>query len=217
MRLTQHLKRYLITGLLIILPTVLTTVFIVRLFGFVDSLLKPYIYTYLGYAAPGLGFLIIFLLIFFTGMFTSNFLGRKLVSIWESALKKIPFIKNVFTLIREISHTVLGQDKDLFSEVVLFEYPRKGLYSIGFITHKTKGNALSNYLGREVVNIFLPTTPNPTSGLIIIVPAEEVISLKISVEDAMKFVMSAGALIPEEMARVASLQPAVAADASGKP
>ncbi len=189
-------KRYMITGLLIILPTFLTVVIIYRFFVFVDSLLNPYLEQYLAYNIPGIGFLVVLTGIFLVGMITSNFLGRKLVATWEAILKKIPFINNVFSLIREISHTVLGQDRRLFSKVVLFEYPRKGLYSVGFVTHSETGNLLNDHINNEVVNIFLPTTPNPTSGLIIIVPAAELIYLDISIEDAMKFVMSAGALLP---------------------
>ncbi len=192
--IVSHIKRNLITGLLIIFPTYLTISIILNLFHYVDNILQPLLKEFSGYTITGLGFFILVSVVYFTGMITSNLIGRQIVHLWESAIKKIPLVNRLFTIIREISHSVLGNEKMLFSQVVMFEYPYKGLYSVGFVTKEAEDNPLGKYVDCPVVNIFLPTTPNPTSGLIIVVPKDKIIVLDMSIEEAMKFIMSAGSL-----------------------
>jgi len=185
----KKLRNRFIAGLVILTPVVVTVYVFIILFLKVDSLLAPLIYRFVGWEIPGMGFLAILLLIFLTVLIARNYLGRKLIGIGEKIMTKIPLINRIYVALQQISQTFLAQKRAIFKEAVLIEYPRKGLYAIGFVTsHMEEG---------KMLGIFVPTTPNPTSGFLLFLPREEVIPLQMKVEDALKLVISGGAVAPE--------------------
>lgn len=185
------LRRYFFTGFLLILPTTLTVYFVLYIFFHVDNILYKYI------RIPGIGFIIIVVFITLLGLLATNIIGRKLISLWHALLTRTPLINKVYTTVHQISDAFLGGNKGIFRLVVLVEYPRKGLYSLGFISSEAEGE-IQKKTKETVVAVFIPTTPNPTSGLLIFVPKEDLIYLEMSVEDGMKAVISGGIFHPKE-------------------
>ena len=150
-----------------------------------------------GIDIPGSGILLIIIVIFFTGVLVTNFIGKKLLEIWEHILNKIPGFRNIYNAIKQISDTVLTSSSDSFKKVLLVEYPRKGLWTIAFQTGNYHGEA-EEIIGQKIINLYVPTTPNPTSGFFIMLPKEDVSELNMSVDDALKLVISGGIVIPKE-------------------
>ncbi len=185
----RRLRNRFIAGLVILTPVVVTAYVFIVLFLKVDSLLGPFIYRLVGWEIPGMGFLAILFLIFLTGLVARNYLGGKLIGFGEKILAKIPLINRIYVALQQISQAFLAQKRAIFKEAVLIEYPRKGLYAIGFVTSEMDDG--------QMLGIFLPTTPNPTSGFLLFLPREEAIHLQMTVEDALKLVMSGGAVAPE--------------------
>jgi len=185
----KRLRNRFIAGLVILTPVVITAYVFILLFLKVDSLLGPLIYRFVGWEIPGMGFLAILLLIFFTGLIARNYLGRKFIGFGEKILTKIPLISRIYIALQQISQTFLAQKRAIFKEAVLIEYPRKGLYAIGFVTSQMEDG--------KMLGIFLPTTPNPTSGFLLFLPKEEAVPLQMKVEDALKLVISGGAVAPQ--------------------
>jgi uncharacterized membrane protein len=169
--------------------------------GFVDQtlLLLPYEYrpeVVLGFRIPGLGLVLTVTVLILTGMLAANLFGRKLVAVWESLLHRIPLVRSVYSAAKTFAEVVLTDNKQSFKEVMLIEYPRKGLYSLCFQTSTNLGEIQSR-TGEEVICVFVPTTPNPTSGVMILVPRKDVIVLDMQVEEAVKMVVSLGVVVPE--------------------
>jgi len=187
------LKRYFITGLLVLIPATLTIFIIFETFNRFDKLIP---YKMLGIPRiPGLGILTLVFAVLFTGMIARNYIGRKLLSSGDKIVAKIPVISRIYEAIKQISHAIFAEKNELFKKVVLIEYPRKGIYSIGFYTKNTSG-IVQEMIQEDVASIFLPTTPNPTSGFLLFVPKREIIELDISIELAMKLIISGGAIEP---------------------
>jgi uncharacterized membrane protein len=192
----EVLGTYYALGLLIVIPTtvcywVLSTVFIK-----VDNILGQ-IFRRLDINIPGLGFVTINLLILALGVVGGNVLGRQLIHLWEALLRRIPLVNKIYTATHQISQAFLGkQEKKIFSRVALVEFPRLGTYSVGFVTSTAVGE-VQEKTAQKVCSVFIPTTPNPTSGFLILEPEDRVVNLEMSVEDAIKFVISAGSLTPE--------------------
>jgi len=198
------LRAYFLTGVLVTAP-ISITVYLAWLFiTFVDEKVTPIIpvkyhpETYLPFSIPGLGLLIVFILLTTIGMLTAGFLGRFLIKIWEGILAKLPVIRSVYGAVKQILETVLAQQSQAFREAVLVEYPRRGIWAIAFITGRTEGE-VQNLTEEECINIFLPTTPNPTSGFLLFVPKKELVPLSMSVEEAVKMVISGGIVTPPDL------------------
>lgn len=191
----KKFRRYFFAGFLLVLPTALTVYFLWYIFYHIDNLLYKYISKYFHIHIPGVGFLIIIISITLLGLLATNILGKKLISLWHTLLTKTPLVNKVYTTIHQISDAFLGGNKSIFRSVVLVEYPRKGLYSIGFISNEAEGEIQAK-TRETVIAVFLPTTPNPTSGMLIFVPREDLIYLDMSVEDGMKAVISGGIYHP---------------------
>jgi len=200
----KKIKSNFLTGLLVLTPLVLTIYIIWKLFFAIDSLLQGFISKHiiskLGFnitdqPLTGLGFISIILLILLTGFFARNYVGKKILSIGDNIVSKIPIINRIYIAIQQISQAFLSEKSEVFEKAVLIEYPRKGIYSIGFFTQDTKGE-VQDRLEKDVVSVFIPTTPNPTSGFLLFVPKKDTITLNMAVEDAMKLVISAGAIVP---------------------
>ncbi|GMR05106.1 MAG: DUF502 domain-containing protein [Thermodesulfobacteriota bacterium] len=195
------LKRYFITGLLVVVPlyvTLYVLALIVRAMdnalNFLPALLRPQ--SYMPFYIPGIGIIFTLLGILVVGLLTQNFLGKKLVKYGEMILAKIPFLRIVYNASKQFLETFFTKEHEGFSQVVIFEYPRKGIFTMGFVTGKTRGE-LKVKTDRNTTSIFLPTTPNPTSGFFIMVPDEDVIPMDMSVEDAFKVIMTGGIIEPE--------------------
>lgn len=196
------LKRYLIAGLLVWLPlgvTIAVIKFLVDLFDR-SLLLLPMQYrpeVLLGMDIPGLGILLSFLLILITGILAANLLGSKLVKIWEALLSRIPLVRSIYKAVKQIAEAVFGSGEQTFQNVFLIEYPRKGLWTLAFQTGKNISEPQSKTGITDVVNLFVPTTPNPTSGFFIMADRLEIIKLDMEVDDALKMVISGGVVAPE--------------------
>ena len=147
---------------------------------------------------PGFGLLIGFTIITLIGAIAAGFIGRWIILLGERLLNRMPVVRSIYGASKQILETVLASQSDAFRDVVLVEYPRKGLWVVGFVTGKTKGE-INSKLSQETVNVFIPTTPNPTSGFLLFCPKDELFYLKMSVEDAVKLVVSAGIVTPKNL------------------
>jgi len=198
----KRIRRIIVAGLLVWLPLGVT-IFIIRLlldllgqtYKIIPEFLRPE--SILGFSIPGFEILLALVIIFATGLIAANFIGKSLVDWWESLLDKIPLVRNIYSPLKKFSELILSDQTQSFSKVLLIEYPRKGLYSLCFQTSKNLGE-IEKKSGRDVVCVFVPTTPNPTSGLILMVPQEDVIELDMSVEDGLKMIISLGVVVPGE-------------------
>ncbi len=195
-------KKYFFAGLLVWLPIWATFVVVRLLVEVLDGTLSllPRAYrpeNILGFYIPGLGLIIAITIIVITGMFATNFLGKRLVSLWESLLAHIPFVRSIYNSVKQVVHTVLTSSNDSFRQVLLIEYPRSGLWSIAFQTSETS-SIITEITQQKMLTVFVPTTPNPTSGFIIMVPEQDAIKLNMSVDAALKMVISLGVVQPSK-------------------
>jgi len=194
------LRKYLIAGLLVWLPLAATVVIIKLLIDLLNKtiLLFPPEWqpeTLFGISIPGFGILIGVLILILTGVFAANLFGRKLVGFWEAILGRIPLVRTIYSSVKQVLETLFSSNNESFRRVVLIEYPRKDIWSLGFQTNEAL-SAAREASGKELVSVFVPTTPNPTSGFIIMLPAEDITQLDISVEDGFKFIISMGVIVP---------------------
>lgn len=198
----KTLRKLIIAGLLVWLPLA-ATIIIVKLFiDLMDKtiLFLPYEFrpeNLLGFSIPGFGVIVAITILLFTGVFAANFFGRQLVGFWENILGRIPLVRSIYTSVKQVSTTLLTSDNNSFRQVVLVEYPRKGIWSMGFLTNKGLP-AASHISGETLQSVFVPTTPNPTSGFIVMLPEQDVKPLNMSVEEGFKFIISMGVVIPED-------------------
>lgn len=201
--LFSRLRMYLLTGILVTAPISITIYLTWVFLKFVDSKvtpLIPYGYNpneYLPFSVPGLGLAIALVFFISVGWFAKNFLGRLIIRFSEYVVHHLPVISTLYKAIKQIFETVMTSQSQAFREAVMFEFPRKGIWAIGFVTGVTKGEA-QRLTEDEVVNVFFPTTPNPTSGFLIFVPRKDLVFLKMSVEEALKMVISGGILTPPD-------------------
>jgi len=194
------MKKYLIAGLLVWMPLGITFLVVRAIVSFLDRtlLLLPQDYQpdiLLGIHIPGLGVVLAVVLVLATGMVVANFLGKRIVAAWESLLARIPLVRSLYAGIKQIMEAVLATDAKSFSKVLLLEYPRKGVWSFAFMTSDDLGE-VQDKTDAKVISVFIPTTPNPTSGFVLMVPAEDVTELEMSVEDGLKMIISMGVVVP---------------------
>ena len=197
------LRGYFIAGILVTAP-ISITVYLAWLFiTYVDSKVTPLIpakfnpETYLPYSLPGLGLVIVVVGLVLIGAFTAGFLGRFFQRMGDRFMDNVPVLRGVYKALKQILETVLAQQSNAFREAVLVEYPRRGMWVIAFITGRTQGEVQS-LTEQEVINLFVPTTPNPTSGFLIFVPKEDIVPLSMNVEEALKMVISGGIVTPPD-------------------
>jgi uncharacterized membrane protein len=201
----HYVRRVFITGLLASIPLVVTLALLSWVFTKLDrispALTQALIVLGLplppGYRIPGLGLLVTIILVFLIGLFTTTFVGRRIVDWGECILEKIPLVRTIYGGVKQVVESVASQQTTTFRQVVMVEYPRQGLYSLGFITCASKGE-VQDADERHLINVFIPTTPNPTSGMLIILPQEDIIYLSMTVEEGIKLIMSGGILAPKE-------------------
>ncbi len=187
------LRRYFFTGLLVLLPAVVTVYVLWRVFFALDDILGRFVETCLGRSVPGVGFVALVALILGIGAVASNFLGKRMIQIGERLVARVPLMGWIYRTTKQLFSTFLKERGQSFRKVVLVSYPHKGTYSVAFVTSESP-TSIENSLGKGFVTVFLPTTPNPTSGFLLVVPADEVIPMNLSVEEGLRLVISAGAL-----------------------
>jgi uncharacterized membrane protein len=196
----RRLRANFLTGLVVAAPIGITIWLAVQVISFVDQSVAGfiparYIEVYNQYGLPGSGVVIVVVLLTMIGFLTRNFLGRALLSYGERLVDRMPVVRSIYGALKQIFDAVIQQSSSSFSEVVLVEYPRRGIWAIGFVTSRTKGE-IQNLTEDDVVNIFLPTTPNPTSGFLLFVPRRDIVTLHMTVEEGIKLVISGGLVTP---------------------
>ena len=195
------MKKYLITGLLIWIPLAITIWVLDLIVSTMDQslLLLPPQYqpqVLLGYQIPGLGALLTLVVVFVTGVLASNILGQRLLWFWEYLLGRIPVVKTIYNSVKQVSDTLFAPGGQAFRRALLVQYPREGSWTIAFLTGRPGGD-VANHLRGEYLSVYVPTTPNPTSGFFLMMPRSEVIELDMSVDEALKYVISMGVVTPE--------------------
>ena len=200
------IRRYFISGLLVWIP-IWVTVFVIRfIIGLLDSSFQSLPSKYqpdalIGFHIPGLGFVITIIVIFLTGVFAANFFGSRIVSLWDRFVGRIPLIRSIYAGVKQVMETLFSTDGHSFRKVLLVEYPRKELWSIAFQTGAGCGEVQKHLDGDELVTLFIPTTPNPTSGFLMMAKKKDVVELDMPVEQALKFVISLGVVQPGSMTK----------------
>src|SRR3990172_6834546 len=194
-RVQRRFRELFVVGLAVVLPLLLTYLLLRFLFETLDGLLDPMIHALLGRRVPGLGFLATLATIFLIGALTTNIVGRKVVAMTEGLLLRIPLVKNVYGASKQLFDALTLPGKGAFRQVVMLEYHRLGLYALGFIT-AAQAEGFERLVGERTVNVFIPTAPNPTSGFFLVVPEKSVIPVPISMEEALKLIVSGGLIVP---------------------
>lgn len=200
----KRIKQLFIRGLFSLLPFVATIYIAWFLFNLMDNFLGTRIEALLGRSLPGIGIVASIILIFVAGFVVSNVLGGKLFHLGEKLLRKVPVVSRIYNAVKQIVGAFSLQGKSMFSQVVLVEYPRKGTYAVGFLTGECRGE-IQTRTAAKLMNVFIPTTPNPTSGMLILVPDSDITHLDMSVEEGLKLIISAGAVVPDETAVAAAV------------
>jgi uncharacterized membrane protein len=198
-------KKHLITGLLIWIPLVITIWVLKLVVDVADGvllLLPPEFRTenWLGFHVPGMGVVMTLVIVFLTGLFATNFFGARLVELWHEILHRIPVVNSIYSSVKQISDTVFSPSGQAFRKAVLVQWPREGMWTIAFLTGVPGGDVV-NHLQGEYLSIYVPTTPNPTGGYFVFVRRSEVIELDMSVDEALKYIISMGVAPPGESAK----------------
>jgi len=199
----NRLRAYFMAGVLITAPISITFYLAWLFITFVDSKVTPLIpvkynpETYLPYGLPGLGVVVVVVGLILTGALTAGFVGRFFQRLWDKLMDNVPVLRGIYKALKQILETVTAQQSSAFREAVLVEYPRRGMWVIAFITGKTEGEVQA-ITEEDVINLFVPTTPNPTSGFLIFVPKQDIVKLSMKVEDALKMVVSGGLVTPPD-------------------
>lgn len=190
------MKKYFITGLLIWIPLAITLWVLDLIVTTMDTLLPTQFQTVLfGRQVPGVGVLLTLLVVFGTGVLASNILGQRLVSLWEMLLGRIPVVKSIYSSVKQVSDTLFTPGGQAFRKALLVQYPRPGAWTIAFLTGAPGGD-VANHLSGDYLSVYVPTTPNPTSGFFLMLPRADVVELDMSVDDALKYVISMGVVAP---------------------
>ncbi len=206
-QLKKDVRKRILTGLLLILPVYVTFFVVKFIFGFVGGILSPIIkkaFQWYGVSLPKtsaeefvitfLGIILTFILLYFIGIFAANFMGKVIISYFENLLTKTPVIRNIYSSVKQIIHSISLPGKQSFKRVVLIDFPREGMKSIGFVTGSTQYNN-----EKRMINVFIPTTPNPTTGFLVFTSEDAVMDTNLTVEDAFKILFSGGVLTPADI------------------
>ena len=201
--LFQRLRSNFLTGLVLITPIILTIYLLWGVINFIDDKVVPWLpnkynpSTYLGKDIPGLGVMTFLIFTTIVGMVTKGFFGRQLIKFWESLVDRTPVFRSIYNALKQIAETVFTKSDQTFKSACLVEYPRRGIWVVAFVSTITKGEIKEKINKDEILTVFVPTTPNPTSGFLLFIPKKDVIILKMSVENAAKLVISAGLVVPD--------------------
>ncbi len=195
------MKRYFITGLLVLVPLVITVWVLKTLIGVLDQslLLLPPAWrpdTLLGVDIPGFGVFLTLFIVLFTGLVAANILGKRLLVVWEAMLSHVPVVKSIYASVKQVSDTLFSDSGNAFRKALLVQYPREGSWTIAFQTGQPGGD-VANHLKGDYISVYVPTTPNPTSGFFLMMHANDVIELDMSVDEALKYIISMGVVSPK--------------------
>ncbi|MCL6580922.1 MAG: DUF502 domain-containing protein [Firmicutes bacterium] len=191
----KRLRNYLVAGLVVLFPVIITWQVLVWLFNLVDGLLRGLVVHIFGRPVPGVGLAFTVVIVLIVGMLAANYFGRRIIAYIESLIAKTPLVRGVYVTMRQLTDAFIRQEKAAFQRVALIEYPRKGIYTLAFITAAAP-QELDRRTGVELVAVFVPTTPNPTSGFLLYLPKREVVLLDMPVEHGLKLVISGGLVVP---------------------
>ena len=201
--LFQKLRSNFLTGLVLITPIILTIYLLWGVINFIDDKVVPWLpnkynpSTYLGKDIPGLGVMTFLVFTTIVGMVTKGFFGRQLIKYWQSLVDRTPVFRSIYNALKQIAETVFTKSDQTFKSACLVEYPRRGIWVVAFVSTITRGEIKEKINKDEILTVFVPTTPNPTSGFLLFIPKKDVIILKMSVENAAKLVISAGLVVPD--------------------
>jgi uncharacterized membrane protein len=195
-------KRYLITGLLVLVPLAITVWVLATLIGIMDQslLLLPAAWrpeAWLGYRIPGMGAVLTVVIVLVTGIIATNFFGRRILEFWEGILARVPVVKSIYYSVKQVSDTLFSDSGQAFRKALLVQYPRAGSWTIAFQTGQP-GGSVARHLPGDHVSVYVPTTPNPTSGFFLMMPVSEVVELDMSVDEALKYIISMGVVVPSD-------------------
>jgi uncharacterized membrane protein len=197
----KNLRNYFISGLLFWIPLGLSIVVIKFFLELVNDIVPPEYLPEtlfnLEKVIPGSGIVWVILIMLITGVLVNNFIGRKILELWDKLLNKIPGFRSIYNALKQLSDTVLSPSGESFKKAILVEYPRRGMWTIAFQTGNYRGE-VEKKIGEEIINIYVPTTPNPTSGFFIMLPKDDVIELDMSVDEAFKLIISTGVVTPDQ-------------------
>jgi len=194
----NRLRNYFISGLLFWIPLILSVIVIKFFLELINSLVPQKFLPEAITTIPGSGIILVLLIILITGLLVTNILGRKLVALWEKLLNKIPGFRNIYNVLKKVSDTVFNTSAESFRKAFLIQYPSKGIWVIAFQSGDYRGEAES-IIGEETINLFVPTTPNPTSGFFVLIAKKDAFELDMSVEAAFNLVISAGVVTPNSV------------------
>ncbi len=206
--LAARLRNYFLAGVLLTAPISITVYAAWLVVDYVDSAVTgmiPAAYnpnTYLPFAIPGLGIVVLVVTLTVVGFVTTNFLGRIMVRLGEGAVARMPFVRGIYSAVKQIFETLLSDKTTSYSEVVLIEFPRKDMWTLGLVIGKTYGE-IEEKAGAELFNVYVPTTPNPTSGYLVFLPRRDMISIEMTVEECLKLLVSGGIVVPAAKAKAA--------------
>jgi len=206
------MRKYFVTGLLILVPLAITIWVLNLIISTMDQslLLLPERWrpeALVGFNIPGLGTILTLLFIFLTGLATRNFIGKRIVWAWEGLLTRIPVVRSIYSSVKQVSDTLFSSSGNAFRKALLVQYPRQGSWTIAFLTG-VPGGDVRNHLQGDYVSIYIPTTPNPTSGFFLMVPRAETIELDMNVDEALKYIVSMGVVSPEHFEKKLIIDPA---------
>lgn len=200
--LLQRVRNNFLTGLVVVAPIILTLYVIYLIVTFIDTRVIPWVpaaynpATYLGQDIPGFGVIIFVLVTTTVGMMTKGLFGRQLVRFGEGIVDRTPIVRSIYNAVKQIVETIFSQSQSSFQNACLIEYPRRGIWAVAFVSTDARGELPAKMGQSDALSVFLPTTPNPTSGFLLFLPREDVVLLDMSVEDAAKLVISAGLVVP---------------------
>lgn len=195
------MKKYFITGLLVLVPLVVTFWVMSTLIETLDQslLLLPEEWRpqkLLGFSMAGLGALLTLAVVFLTGLIATNFFGQQIITLWEQLLSRVPVVKSIYSSVKQVSDTIFSDSGNAFRQALLIEFPRKGSWTVAFLTGEPGGD-VKNHLKGNFVSVYVPTTPNPTGGYFLMMKKDDVVELDMSVDQALKYIISMGSVSPE--------------------
>ena len=193
-QLGRKVRAQFLAGILVVVPVIVAVLILVWLFNYIDNIAQPVAHSLLGRTIPGLGFALTVVLIYLTGLVATSVIGKRLVGYIESLLARVPLFRYLYTSIKQIMVSFTATSEAKFLQVVLVEFPKKGMRVLGFVTSETRVES-----GEKLLNVFIPTSPNPTSGYLEIVRENDIIRTNISIDDALKMILSAGKISLKEV------------------
>jgi len=196
------LRRYFITGLLVLVPLAITVWVLATLIGLMDQslLLLPPSWrpeNSFGFSVPGMGAVLTLLIVLITGVVATNFFGKRIILFWEALLARVPVVKSIYYSVKQVSDTLFSDSGQAFRKALLVQYPRQGSWTIAFMTGHPGGDVANHLQGGDFVSVYVPTTPNPTSGFFLMMHKDEIVELDMSVDDALKYIISMGVVTPD--------------------